>query len=267
MACVVKIALEVVQMVSIEGAELDFQKITLKKNESKRVTAICSGGCKWRIHASYNNNGTFHVKTYNDKYTCSINNKNKRISSKWLAEHNQFFIIPHITLVELQKMVRVELGYTVSIDMCRSARRKVLRFLYEYVKIDYARSWDFKAEIEDKNDGSIVELLVDDEGPNGVQKFLRLYACFVALKNGFFAGCRRIIGVDSCFLKGIVRGELLVAVGRDANNQIFPIAWAQVEVESAETWRWFLELLKKDLQIEYDKETWVFSSDQQKVVL
>ncbi|CAI9288541.1 unnamed protein product [Lactuca saligna] len=43
------------------------------------------------------------------------------------------------------------------------------------------------------------------------------------------------------------RGQLLSAIGRDANNHIYPIAWAVVSVESKETWKWFIDLLIEDL--------------------
>ncbi|KAJ9543477.1 hypothetical protein OSB04_023184 [Centaurea solstitialis] len=42
-------------------------------------------------------------------------------------------------------------------------------------------------------------------------------------------------------------GELLSAVGRDATNQIYPLAWAVVEVESKSSWKWFLEYLMEDI--------------------
>ncbi|XP_023737311.2 uncharacterized protein LOC111885278 [Lactuca sativa] len=45
-------------------------------------------------------------------------------------------------------------------------------------------------------------------------------------------------------------GELIVAVGRDANNHIFPIAWAVVCVENKANWKRFLENLKDDLHLE-----------------
>ncbi|GKB49951.1 kinase-like domain-containing protein, partial [Tanacetum coccineum] len=49
------------------------------------------------------------------------------------------------------------------------------------------------------------------------------------------------------FADGVCQGELLAAIGRDGNNQIYPIAWAVVQVESTETWEWFVKLLTKDL--------------------
>ena len=61
-------------------------------------------------------------------------------------------------------------------------------------------------------------------------------------------GCRKIIGIDGCFLKGIYKGELLAAVGRDSNNNYYPLAWVVVSVENKQTWKWFLELLMGDIE-------------------
>ncbi|CAI9265520.1 unnamed protein product [Lactuca saligna] len=58
--------------------------------------------------------------------------------------------------------------------------------------------------------------------------------------------------------------ELLCAVGRDANNGIFPIAWAVVSVENKEIWKWFLETLSEDLQCWNDGNGLVLISDQHK---
>lgn len=85
--------------------------------------------------------------------------------------------------------------------------------------------------------------------PDGKNYFNRFYICFKSVKDGWIEGCRRIINLDGCFLKGVCQGELLSAVGRDANNHIYPIAWAVCTVENKETWKWFLELLKEDLGV------------------
>lgn len=57
------------------------------------------------------------------------------------------------------------------------------------------------------------------------------YICFVAMKFGFINSCRKCIGFDCCFLKGVCKGKLLVAVAKDRNNQMFPIAWVVTGVE------------------------------------
>uniref|UniRef100_M8C797 MULE transposase domain-containing protein n=1 Tax=Aegilops tauschii TaxID=37682 RepID=M8C797_AEGTA len=94
--------------------------------------------------------------------------------------------------------------------------------------------------------------------------FERFYMCFGAIKKGFLAGRRKVIGLDGCFFKGACFGQLLVALGRDANNQMYPVAWAVVEKETYESWFWFVEKLNRDLKISNQGDGWVFISDQQK---
>nr|KAJ0206283.1 hypothetical protein LSAT_V11C500291090 [Lactuca sativa] len=96
------------------------------------------------------------------------------------------------------------------------------------------------------NPGSTVKIDVDVM-PHGTTYFSKFYVCFKGLKDGWIEGCRRVIGLDGCFLKGICRGQLLSAIDRDANNHIYPIVWAVVSVESKETWKWFIDLLIEDL--------------------
>ena len=43
--------------------------------------------------------------------------------------------------------------------------------------------------------------------------FERIYVCLEGYKRGFLAGCRRVVGLDGCFLKGSVSGQILCAIG------------------------------------------------------
>ena len=56
-----------------------------------------------------------------------------------------------------------------------------------------------------------------------------MYVRLGAQKDGFITGCRPIIGLDGCHLKGFFTGQILAVVGGDRNNNIFPIAFAVVE--------------------------------------
>lgn len=73
--------------------------------------------------------------------------------------------------------------------------------------------------------------------------FKRFYVSFKGVMDEWLYGYRNVVGVDGCFLKGICKGELLLAMGRDANNHIYHIAWEVVNVESKSTWKWFLDKL------------------------
>ncbi|XP_062089264.1 uncharacterized protein LOC133795824 [Humulus lupulus] len=69
---------------------------------------------------------------------------------------------------------------------------------------------------------------------DGKRMFERFYICFKAYKEGFKAGCRPIIGIDIFFLKGYSKGILLVVVGIDGANAMFPIAYAMAEKETTD---------------------------------
>ncbi|XP_074344443.1 uncharacterized protein LOC141683571 [Apium graveolens] len=51
------------------------------------------------------------------------------------------------------------------------------------------------------------------------------------------------------FLKHVCGGQLLSVVGRDANNNMYPVAFVEVESENTESWKWFLGLLRDDLEL------------------
>ena len=119
-------------------------------------------------------------------------------------------------------------------------------------------------ELLRSNSGStvVINKLPDVQEPT----FWRMYVCFDACKKGFMAGCRKVVGLDGCFFKGATSGELLQAIVRDDNNQMYPIAWAVVDKENNMNWDWFCDLLFRDIQVG-DGQEWVFISDQQKVIL
>lgn len=71
--------------------------------------------------------------------------------------------------------------------------------------------------------------------PKHKANFRRFYVSFSALQEGFKKSYRSMIYTNGCFLKGQLKGELLVELGRDGNNPMYPIAWAMVEVENKET--------------------------------
>ncbi|GJX56499.1 calcium/proton exchanger [Tanacetum coccineum] len=76
-----------------------------------------------------------------------------------------------------------------------------------------------------------------------------MYIRFKGVASGWKAGCRRVIGLDGCFLKHTCKRELLTAIGRDVINQMYPIAWVVVRVKNTLSWSWFLSLLQEDLEL------------------
>ena len=64
--------------------------IKFKRNENRRIMAVCQENCPWVVFASsigYNKfDKSLVVKTFNDEHTCGQVFQSKWISSGWLAD-------------------------------------------------------------------------------------------------------------------------------------------------------------------------------------
>ena len=94
--------------------------------------------------------------------------------------------------------------------------------------------------------------------------FKRIFVCLNIGKKGWKAGCRHIIGFDGCFLRTSSRMNFWGTLGRDGNEQNFPITQACMKSVKKLNLVWFLILLKGELELE-DGSQFTFISDMQKV--
>ncbi|KAG8375239.1 hypothetical protein BUALT_Bualt10G0079600 [Buddleja alternifolia] len=95
----------------------------------------------------------------------------------------------------------------------------------KWYKEQYTRLHDYCQEIRDSNPGSTVVLKTVKNNLTDEERFQRLYIGLRACKQGFKDGCRPMVGVDGCHLRGIHKGVLLTAVGLDPNNRIFLLCY------------------------------------------
>ncbi|TYH83794.1 hypothetical protein ES332_D02G155800v1 [Gossypium tomentosum] len=144
-----------------------------------------------------------------DEHHCSISFKNKMVTTIMIAQDFEPIIKyhPKMKLKEIQG-----------------------RCAFEMHVNDYAH------ELRSKIPGRIIKMVVQRVKADSLPHFKRYYLCFDALKRGRKAWCKPLIGLDGCFLKGSFKSEFLIVVGRDRNNQIFPIALSVVEMECTDSW-------------------------------
>jgi hypothetical protein len=72
----------------------------------------------------------------------------------------------------------------------------------------------------------------------GIVFFHRVFWAFAPCIAGF-AHCRPIISIDGTHLYGRYEGKLLIAMATDANNEVYRFAFAVVESENKNSWKWF----------------------------
>nr|GEW85196.1 hypothetical protein [Tanacetum cinerariifolium] len=142
---------------------------------------------------------------------------------------------------------------------------KIFEQVKVYSDIPVKAVQDQLRELESTNLNTTIKIAVErNTGPSlPTRVFQRIYVCLGALKLGFRACRRDLLGLDGAFMKGSFPGQVLVAVGLDSNNGIYPLAYALVEAETKSSWCWFLQCLGDDIDL-HPNLNFTFIGDRQK---
>ncbi|CAL2236743.1 unnamed protein product [Prunus armeniaca] len=154
--------------------------------------------------------------------------------------------------------VHKDYGYTPCKSLVYRARALAVDIVEGTYSHQYEALWDCCHELKRRNLRTTIVIKSELEGDR--PRFERLYICLAACKKGFFDGCRLAICLDGTKVKCPHPGQLLTDIGVDANNDMFPIDYVYLEIESVDSWVWFLELLVADLEIA-NSNGYVFMSD------
>ncbi|CAA7062170.1 unnamed protein product [Microthlaspi erraticum] len=193
--------------------------------------------CKWQIYASIlPKDKIWKVRKFVETHTCQKTGHVELVKVPVIARlfkekirREPEYYMP----MKIEELVMSEWGIVVSRPQCQAGRNKALKWISSEYDQQFAR--------------------------------LRLCSRDSRFKSGktWKDSCRPLIGLDGCFLKERIKGQLLVALGRDADNAIYPIAWGVVEVENNENWQWFVQKLKVDLDLK-DGDGFIAVSDRHK---
>ncbi|XP_059658654.1 uncharacterized protein LOC132304976 [Cornus florida] len=79
------------------------------------------------------------------------------------------------------------------------------------------------------------------------RRFKRVFVAYGCSIRGFINYCRPMLAIDACHLSGNYKGTMLGATGFDANDGLWPLAYAVVSSENDDDWHWFLSKVKEIL--------------------
>jgi hypothetical protein len=94
----------------------------------------------------------------------------------------------------------------------------------------------FKAEIELRSPGSVVEIDTVTDPEDGKIKFSIFFYTFKASIDGFLNDCRPYISVDCTALNGTWNGHMPAALALDGHNWMFPLAFGFFNSETKDNW-------------------------------
>ncbi|XP_023641252.1 uncharacterized protein LOC111831414 [Capsella rubella] len=234
-----------------------------------KMSFVCGQdkSCDWKVYAAFDKTRQLWVvRTTCGYHRCKSNGKCKLLKSPVIGRLflDKLRLQPNYMPLDIQRHIKEQWNILSSIGQVQRGRLLALKWLQEEYAQHFAHLRGYATELINSNAGSTT---VVDTYPNadGEDVFNRFYVCLGAMKQAFYY-CRPIIGIDGTFLKHAVKGCLLTAIAHDANNQIYPIAWAAVQTENADNWLWFLKLLKVDLNLK-DGQKYVIISDRSKGII
>jgi hypothetical protein len=141
--------------------------------------------------------------------------------------------------VDLEKQYPIVLKYTTS----WKEKQRAMKSLYGDWATTFRMLYSFRAEVEKRSPGSVVE--IDTEATeDGKVYFSKKIKCSKPCIDGFKAGCRPYLSIDSSFLTGKWSDQLATCNALDGHNWMFPIAIGMFQLDTGAAWTWFMMQLK-----------------------
>ncbi|KAF2618304.1 hypothetical protein F2Q68_00039688 [Brassica cretica] len=216
----------------------------LRKNESNRACGVCLvGGCPWKIYASWvPSESMFRIKKFNRRHTCGGESwKSAHPKKNWVVSiiKERLQENPNQKTKNIADSIFQDFGIELSYCTIRRGIDEAKGGLHTSFKDAYKHLPLFVNKVVETNPGSIVDLVVGED-----KRFQRLFLSFRSCINGFLTGCRPLLFLDAIPFKSRYHEILLTASALDGDDGVLPVALALVDVETDETWRWFLEQVK-----------------------
>ncbi|XP_016574116.2 uncharacterized protein LOC107871739 [Capsicum annuum] len=194
------------------------------------------------LHEKMRTNGENIQMDISGKYPCSFQEK-MRITLICVMMHMLKFVMKIRRKMNLQKMM----------EKVKSQKKS------------FSELPKFFAAFQHFNHGTIVEWKHEESMSSlEVKTYKFVFWAFNPCIDGFRT-CRPVISVDGTHLYGKYEIKLLIAVGIDGNDNILPLAFAIVDRESKEAWKWFFR--KLSAHVIKDREDACIISDRAKGIL
>lgn len=225
-----------------------FQYRVFETSRSRWVVKCKAGDCTWKLRGNkLPNSDMFEVSVYVSTHTCSIDApaSGQLQAAPWIVGH----VIKHkyslqstsYTPRNIIEDVRKEYGINLSYEKAWRCKETAIGYIRGTLDESYKRLPAYFYALEQKNPGSVTDLVLDS-GSRFRYCFWALGACIRG-----FASCRPVICIDGSFLKTKYGGQILSAIALDANDQLFPLAFAVVDTENNHSWTYFLRKLRETI--------------------
>ena len=203
----------------------------------------------WKLRAMVvKDTSLFVINKYTGPHTCvnpCLNRDHHQLDSQLVSTHIKALIQAQFTLstAAIQASVIGKWGYQISYKKALDGKHKAIRQLFGDFSQSYTELLRLFLGIEQANPGCVVVWKTCETNMPNIEVFKRVFWSFKSSIEGF-QHCRPVMSIDGTQLYGKYKGKLLIVMGCDGNNQLFPLAFAITEGENTDSWGWFLACIR-----------------------
>lgn len=218
---------------------------TFVKNTFKKMIVKCSiDGCKWKISAGAVA-GKLSVKSFQEEHIHSAQD-NQTNTHKARSKLTSSIIIDEIMSSgdkapnEIRRDFYREYGVSLSYGQAVRGKKRALEEMLGPSKHSFSLVPWMCERLLESDPTTVAKWSASTDN-----RFERLFISYGCCINGFLLGSRPALYLDGYHLRGCYNVKLLAASAYDANNELFPVAYAIVCGETFDEWSWFLHNLKE----------------------
>jgi len=227
---------------------MSLREVYVKDSSPSKYSLKCRAtGCTFYVHAYVPKNEIHWVASIMLNHSCTLQNLGKRhrnLTASLIANELYSEIIEKrdMECSFIQRSVCRQFKYDITYQKAWRAKQIALEKRWGSYEASYCNLPRVLDILKERNPGTYTafkESVYNGQANVFRRVFLSLGPCIESFKH-----CRPVLCVDGTFLTGKYKGQILTAIGVDANQQILPLAFAFVEGENKESWLWFLRHLK-----------------------
>jgi len=147
---------------------------------------------------------------------------------------------------EIQAEIQVNYGVTLPYNQCRRAKDHAEDNDFGSAELSFEQLPAYCYQLELANPGTVTNIETNDSN-----QFLYMFIAYGVSISGFRQVIRPIIAIDETHLKGKFGGIIFIAACKDANEQVYPLAFGFGDVEDEKSWSWFLTKLLLVIVVSY----------------
>ena len=190
--------------------------------------------CTWKLRAMIvKDTSFFPINKYKGPHTCVnayLNLDHQQLDSNLVVGHIKAMIKALFTLsvAAIQATIMEKFGFELSYKKALVEKHKALTILFGVFHKPYAELPRFFMALEQANPGCVVTWKTFDSHMHNTEVFQHVFWAFHPSIEGFYH-CQPILSIDGTHLYGTYKGTLMIAMGCDGINQLFPLAFSIIE--------------------------------------